>query len=153
MQPEEYNFACNCRVKANCPPEGKCLTPNIVYRADICDLTNNENKFYIGLAETTFKERYNNHKRDIKHENYKNNTELTKHIWNLNNQNHSYSIHWKMISKIYGNANKRMCNLCASEKLKIIESIDDVNLLNKRSEFISKCRHINSVALVWLLWL
>ena len=35
------------------------------------------------------------------------------------------------------------CNLCLSEKAFIIRNLDDVNMLNKRSEFISKCRHIN----------
>ena len=154
LHPKQDNFGCNCRVKADCPLEGKCLTPNVIYRADVCDLTsnesdltNNESKFYIGLAETTFKERYNNHKKDIKHEKYKNSTELTKYIWSLKNQNHTYSINWKILSKVYGNANTKMCNLCTSEKLLIIESIDDDNLLNKRSEFVSKCRHINKFML------
>ena len=136
LNPKQDHFGCNCRVKADCPLEGKCLTPNIVYRADVYDLTNNESKFYIGLAETTFKERYNNHKKDIKNERYKNNTELTKHVWSLKNQNHSYSIHWRVLNKVYGKANKKMCNLCTAEKLLIIESIDDDNLLNKRSEFV-----------------
>ena len=35
------------------------------------------------------------------------------------------------------------CNLCLSEKAFIIRNLDDVNMLNKRSEFISKCGHIN----------
>ena len=35
------------------------------------------------------------------------------------------------------------CNLCLSEKTFIIRNLDDVNMLNKRSEFISKCRHIS----------
>ena len=35
------------------------------------------------------------------------------------------------------------CNLCLSEKTFITINQDDVNMLNKRSEFISKCRHIN----------
>ena len=37
-----------------------------------------------------------------------------------------------------GNTFINNCNLCLSEK-----AVDDVNMLNKRSEFISKCRHIN----------
>ena len=35
------------------------------------------------------------------------------------------------------------CNLCVSEKAFIIRNLDDVNMLNKRSEFISKRWHIN----------
>ena len=37
-----------------------------------------------------------------------------------------------------GNTFINNCNLYLSEK-----AVDDVNMLNKRSEFISKCRHIN----------
>ena len=33
--------------------------------------------------------------------------------------------------------------LCLSQKAFIIKNIDDTNMLSKRSEFISKCRHIN----------
>ena len=35
------------------------------------------------------------------------------------------------------------CDLYLSEKAFIIRNLDDVNMLGKRSEFISKCRHIN----------
>ena len=34
------------------------------------------------------------------------------------------------------------CNLCLSKKAFIIRNLDDVNMLNKRSEFIPKCGHI-----------
>ena len=40
------------------------------------------------------------------------------------------------------------CSLCLSEKLFIIRSLDDVNMLNKKSEFISKCCHINKRLLI-----
>ena len=92
------------------------------------------------------KERYNNHKKDITNERYKNNTELT-NAWSLKNQNHSYSIHWRVLNKVYGKSNKKICNLCTAEKLLIIESIDDDNLLNKRSKFVSKFRHTNKFML------
>ena len=61
--PKQSDFGCNCRIKSDCPLDGKCLTPKIIYRADITNLSNNEKMFYIGQAETTFKERYNNHNR------------------------------------------------------------------------------------------
>ena len=40
-------------------------------------------------------------------------TELSKYIWNLKNNNISYSIKWKILkrAKSYNNASKR-CNLC-----------------------------------------
>ena len=36
----------------------------------------------------------------------------------------------------------------SSEKAFIIRNPDDVNMLNKRSEFISKCGHINKQLLI-----
>ena len=35
-----------------------------------------------------------------------------------------------------------------SEKLFIIRNLDNVNMLNEKSEFISKCRHINKRLLI-----
>ena len=31
----EIEESCNCRKKNNCPLDGKCLTPNIIYEAQI----------------------------------------------------------------------------------------------------------------------
>ena len=39
------------------------------------------------------------------------------------------------------------CKLCRTEKFYIIESLDDKNLLNKKSELVSKCRHQNKLLL------
>ena len=43
----------------------------MVYRADFTNKANNDQQFYFDLVETTFKERYINHKRDIKHIKYR----------------------------------------------------------------------------------
>ena len=126
------------------------MTPNVVYRADVTNLSNNDSKFYIGLAETPFKDRFRNHTKDIKHEKYSNSTELAKYVWSLKKQNIEFSINWKLLIKVNGNANKLSCNLCLSEKLTIIEAINDSNLLNSRSEFISKCRHLNKYLLKYV---
>ena len=61
LNPKQKSFGCNCRMKDSCPLNGKCLTPKVIYRADVSNEDNNDQKFYFGLAETTFKERYNNH--------------------------------------------------------------------------------------------
>ena len=39
------------------------------------------------------------------------------------------------------------CALCLAEKLHLMESFDDIRLLNKRSEFINHCRHQNKLLL------
>ena len=73
--------------KVAAPLNGECLTPKIIYRAEVSNDKNSEKKFYFGLVDTLFKERYRNHTRDIKHEKYENCTKLAKYIW----QKHSNS--------------------------------------------------------------
>ena len=104
--------------------------------------SNDEQKFYFGLADTTFKERYRNHIRDFKHENYENRTELAKYSWQLKHDNISFSVKWTVITKVYGSPNPLLCKLCLTEKLSIINFINNGNMLNKRSELLSKCRHL-----------
>ena len=38
-----------------------------------------------------------------------------------------------------------VCRLCLTENLWLLKYVNDVNLLNKKSEFISKCRHENKL--------
>ena len=47
--------------------------------------------------------------------------------------------------KTYNTTSKK-CNLCLNEKLAIIDD-PDKNVLNKRSEVISQCRHRNKFKL------
>ena len=56
-------------------------------------------------------------------------------------------ISWKIkgIYKSYNPTSKR-CKLCLTEKLEILDD-PDKNLLNKRSEIISQCRHNNKYRL------
>ena len=145
LNPRQRSFGCNCRKKNSCPLNGESLTPKVIYRADVTNDANSDQKFYFGLAETAFKERYNNHKRDVKQSKYQYNTELRKYIWNLKNNSIQYNIHWKVIHKDYGNANLTMCKLCLTEKLWIINHINDSNMLNKKSELINKCRHLKKL--------
>ena len=65
LQPRNQNYGCNCRKKENCPLDNKCLTPNIIYEAQISN-TNDEHKKFLGAAETSFKEIYNKHTRNFK---------------------------------------------------------------------------------------
>ena len=147
LNAKQKSFGCNCGKKDSCPINGECLTPKAMYRADISNEANNNQKFYFGLAETTFKERYNNHKRDVKHIKYQYTTELTKYIWNLKNNSIKYNIQWKAVDKVYGDANSTMCKLCLTEKLWIINHINDNDILNKNSKLVSKCTHLNKFLL------
>ena len=139
---KQQSFGCNCRVKNECPFNGECQTSSVIYKADVVNDSNDE-KFYFRLADTTFKERYRNHIRDFKYEKYENSTELAKYIWQLKRDNISFSVKWTVITKVYGSPNPLLCKLCLTEKLWIINSINDGNMLNKKSELISKCRHLH----------
>ena len=69
-------YGCNCRFKDSCPLQNKCLTPRIVYRADVKNqMMNDERKFYLGVKETPFKKPFGNHTRDLKHPKCRNSTE------------------------------------------------------------------------------
>ena len=136
----EKQYECNCRNKDECPSDNKCLTPGVIYEADVITL-NTSGKFYIGLSDTPFKERYNNHKRDFRNRHYEKSTELSKYIWSLQERGIQFTIHWKILSHVKGMTKRRCCSLCLTEKLWLLYYFDDMHLLNKKSEFISKCRH------------
>ena len=103
------NFGCNCRDRDSCPMENQCLTPQIVYRADVSNNKDNETKFYYGLTETSFKKRYGNHKRSFIHQQHKNDTELSKYIWDLTSACKVPTIKWCIVRKIQGNTKLDFC--------------------------------------------
>ena len=122
-----------------CPLEGKCLSSSIVYQANI--ITTTYTKMYIGQSGGPFKSRFYNHIKSFKHIRYAKDTVLSQYIWELKNTNTDYVITWIIIKQ--SNINKRssgQCNLCLDEKLLIMRNLNN-NLLNKRSEFSSSCRH------------
>ena len=65
LTPKSKQVGCKCRVRNSFPLDNKCLTS----QADVTNNLNNEYKYYLGLAETTFKEGYSNHKSSFKNEN------------------------------------------------------------------------------------
>ena len=133
---------CNCRRKEDCPLSGKCLTRSIVYAANIT--TNTSTKTYIGMTGGEFKSRFNNHKKAFTNRKYAKDTELSKYIWSLKENNEQFNIEWKILRHAPANTNRiqNRCSLCLEEKLAIANA-DKSLLLNKRSELISKCRHFN----------
>ena len=85
----------NCRNKGNCPLENKFLINKIVYKAEI--ETNNDTnelstKVYFHISETEFKSRYNNHTMSFRNRTHENDTELSKYIWSLKDENKDFDI-------------------------------------------------------------
>ena len=70
-----------------CPLQNKCLTPNIVYQADIANNVDDERRVYLGLSETPFKDKYRDHVRDFNNEIRYNKTEFSKYVWDLKRNN------------------------------------------------------------------
>ena len=66
----------------------------------------------------------------------------SKHVWNLKKENRQFSIRWAIVKQLPAGRNgKRNCTLCLEEKLMIMKGRSK-NILNRRSEMFSKCRHV-----------
>ena len=144
--PDKAEKLCNCRGGAEkCPLNGKCLTLSVVYKATM--VGEGLRRDYIGSAVTTFKTRYNNHLTTFKNKQHSNKTTISKHIWNIKENNNEFKIIWKILcqASAYSQQSKR-CNLCLMEKTLILLA-DKQQCLNKRSKIMNKCRHKNLMLL------
>lgn len=132
---------CNCRNMNGCPLQGKCLSKSIIYRATVTTNDQSADEHYIGLTDTTFKQRYYNHMSSFRNEGKRSSTELSKHIWALKDQNIDYNIKWSIVRRAASyNKTTGRCNLCLYEKFYIIYQ-PNIATLNKRCELVSTCRH------------
>ena len=109
-------YGLNFRDNTDCSLQTQCLTPNIVYQADVSNNLDNEKRVYLGLSETPFKEKCSNHVRDSKHEKYSNATELSKYVWELKRNNKATIITCRIARNVYGNSKHNFYRLCLTEK-------------------------------------
>ena len=91
LHPKLQQYGCNCSDKNNCSLDNKCLTLQIVYQADVTNDTDDTYKYYLGLAETSFKGRYKDHilffNNEQNKQTNKQKTEWSKYVWYLKNEN------------------------------------------------------------------
>ena len=73
-----------------------CLFEYLIYKASVSTTTN---KYYYGTCETTFEERYNNHKCSFRNIYSKKNTDLSKYVWELKERDINYFINWDIAMK------------------------------------------------------
>ena len=135
---------CNCRQKQNCPLNGKCREKNVIYKC-VASVPNKPDKVYIGLTEGEWKKRHSGHKTSFKYKKLAKSTALSTYFWEIKEKEKIDPIlTWSILKSVpaYSNITKR-CPLCLQEKLAIISYEKSEELLNKRSELISKCRHQN----------
>ena len=77
----------------------------------------------------------------------KKNTELSKYIWQLKDNNIQHNSKWRLAYKVHQYVcGSRRCDLSLTKKL-TIKKADPETLLNTRDELISKCRHMNKFKL------
>ena len=119
------------------------MTLIIIYRADGTSNKSGEHKYYYGISDTSFKYCYENHKTSFRHRSHLTDSDLSKYYWKLVDNGTVPKIKFSIAKRAKGNTFINNCNLRLSEKAFIIRNLDDINMLNKRSQFISKCRHIN----------
>lgn len=139
---------CNCRIKSECPLDGKCQIQNVVYKCTV-ETKVKPTKEYLGTAEGDFKQRHYNHKKSFKNKYYRNETTLSKFVWEIREKyNEEPVLKWSIVRTVpgYSNISKR-CLLCLYEKFEILHYSNPENLLNKRSELVSNCRHVNKFLL------
>ena len=131
--------SCNCRKSAECPLQGKCLQQTVVYKATI--KTPTDTKTYIGSTENTFKQRYYAHKNDMNKIQNRHTTTLASYIWECKDRGVEPKVHWEVLRKCSKyKCGTRRCDLCLAEKLMILREKGN-NLLNRRSELMSRCPH------------
>ena len=110
------------------------------------------NYTYYGSTGNSFKERYNNHKHDLKNE-ASAGTTLSNMFWQLKkspNVKENPTIKWQIIHKCHPlKAGLPICDVCLTEKTRILlqhegpepKPPDNTIFLNQRLEIYSKCRH------------
>ena len=139
---------CNCRNKENCPMDGNCRAKHVIYKC-VASVPNKPDKVYIGLTEGEWKKRHSNHKTSFKYKKHSKSTALSTYFWETKEKEKIDPIlRWSILKSVpaYNNITKR-CLLCLHEKFEIISYKNPEELLNRKSELISKCRHSNKFQL------
>ena len=103
--PLQQPRTCNCKNKPKCPLQGNCVKENVVYQATVATETTTET--YVGLA-SNFKERYRNHQTSFRHRSKRNETELSKNIWDLKDRKKLFHVKWRILRSCqpYSNVSK-----------------------------------------------
>ena len=98
-------------------------------------------RHYYGLTEGPFKTRYYNHIHSFRNKSYKNDTELSKYIWDLQDSSQQYQIEWDIVHHAAPyKCGTRRCDVCLTEKM-VIATANPATMLNKRAEIVSTCLH------------
>ena len=135
-----YNLTCSCRNNP-CPLGGQCNVNDLVYQAHVVEPNTGTEHSYIGMTSEPFRNRYAKHKQSFFNDNYKNQTTLSKKVWELKIGEQIPEVKFDILrlSRSY-EAGDKCCILCTDEKIEIINSKSE-NQLNSRKEIFATCRH------------
>ena len=143
LNKQEKISPCNCRNRISCPLKGSCQHKKFAYSSKVStpDLRQNH-PHYIVLTEHTFQDRLYKHNNSFKYESERNSLELSNFIWGKKKCKINVDLGWSIFDKAksYSPPSKK-CILCITEKYHVIFSTK--NLLDKRNEPVTKCRHEN----------
>ena len=133
-KPKPQPPPCNCQT---CPiPDSNCRTKSVIYSAKI------ENATYYGLTSLELKDRIISHRQTFRTETKKNATALSSYIWtneiNRNRENNEITepkIKWTIekTCRTYKPGDKN-CDLCLSEKVIIVQNINNPKTINKKTD-------------------
>ena len=104
---------------------------------------------YLGAAEGDYKQRFYDHRMSFNNDGHSTDTTLSKYVWKIKRKPRIMpSLKWHIIKSVpdYSNISKKY-QLCLQEKFEILNYPNPNELLNKRSELTSKCRHVNKFLL------
>ena len=146
----EVPQTCNCRNPERCPLNGECLTRASVYKGNISVRELETLRRYIGVSEPEFKGRWSDHMTSCNLRKYKDKTKFSQEFWSLKDAGYDVDrdrdFSFEILQKsVPYRAGGKKCNLCLCEKLLIMKHEGEV--INKRDEFISKCRHASKFML------
>ena len=149
---------CNCRDKTNCPIPDNCLAKNVVYEATVTAGRSEEMvnglvpgkwvRRYIG-SSVDFKKRFYSHTSDIRHQ--KRTTALANYITDLEENQSHYKVEWKILAQNLRIHDGKSCQLCQKEKFLILFDKKG-DLLNKKNEICSNCRHTKTTLGILKNW-
>ena len=66
-------------------------------------------------------------------------------MWQLKDEKVTANIKWNIMSIVHGTPKGGFCKLSLTEKFWLLKHFNDEHLVNKKSEFLSKCRHENKL--------
>ena len=66
-------------------------------------------------------------------------------MWKLKDEKIIAIVKWNITSVVHETPKGGICKFCLTEKFWLLKDFNDEHLLNKKLEFISKCRHENKL--------